>query len=178
MYAAFKPQPHKQQNRRFSGTGSALIRKASAGLVALACLFSASTALSAEGMIQIKSPDSVSATADRFEQAALDRGLNVFARIDHAAGAKKVGQTLRPTELLIFGSPKAGTPFMKCSQTVGIDLPLKALVWEDEQGQVWLGYNDPKYLAQRHHADDCPVAAGIAGNLSELARIATGEQHD
>jgi len=173
MYASCK-----QQNPRYSGKVAALRRKASAGLVALACLFGSSAALSAEGMVQIKSPDSVSATADRFEQAALDRGLNVFARIDHAAGAKKVGQTLRPTELLIFGSPKAGTPFMKCSQTVGIDLPLKALVWEDEQGQVWLGYNDPKYLAQRHQAGDCPVAAGIAGNLSELARIATGEQHD
>ena len=178
MYATFKQQLHKRKSPRFPVRGAAFMRKASAGVVALACLFGSSVAQSAEGMVQIKSPDSVSVTADRFEQAALDRGLNVFARIDHAAGAKKVGQSLRPTELLIFGSPKAGTPFMKCAQTVGIDLPLKALVWEDEQGQVWLGYNDPAYLAERHQAGDCPVAAGIAGNLSELARIATGEQRD
>jgi uncharacterized protein (DUF302 family) len=140
-----------------------------------ALIFGTSFAFATEGLIQIKSPDSVAVTADRFEQAVKDRGLNIFARIDHAAGAEKVGKTLRPTELLIFGSPKAGTPFMQCAQSVGIDLPLKALVWEDEQGQVWLGYNDPDYLASRHLAEDCPVVTGIAGNLSELAAIATGK---
>lgn len=145
--------------------------------LAAALMLSSSLALSAEGLIQIRSPDSVSVTADRFEQAAEERGLNIFARIDHAAGAEKVDKTLRPTELLIFGNPKAGTPFMQCSQSVGIDLPLKALVWEDEQGQVWFGYNDLNYLASRHHAEDCPVVTGIADNLSELAAIATGEIH-
>ena len=76
--------------------------------------------------------------------------MTIFARIDHAAGAAKVGKKQRSTEVLIFGNPQGGTPFMECNQTVGIDLPLKALVWEDASGQVWLGYNDPAFLVQRH----------------------------
>ncbi len=83
--------------------------------------------------------------------------MTIFARVDHAAGAAKIGKTLRATEVLIFGNPQGGTPFMECSQTVGIDLPLKALVWEDASGQVWLGYNDPAFLAQRHGVPQCPV---------------------
>jgi uncharacterized protein (DUF302 family) len=92
----------------------------------------------------------------------------VFAGIDHAAGAAKAGKSLRPTELLIFGNPKGGTPLMECAQTAGIDLPLKALVWEDDAQQVWLGYNDPKYLAQRHGIADCPAVENLHKALTGL----------
>ena len=95
------------------------------------------------------------------EDIAKKRGLTVFARIDHAAGAARIGKTLRPTELLVFGNPQGGTPFMECAQSVGIDLPLKALVWEDASSQVWLGYNDPAYIAKRHDVPECAVAANL-----------------
>ena len=101
-----------------------------------------------------------------------ERGLNVFARIDHAAGAAKVGKTLRPTELLIFGNPQGGTPLMACAQTAGIDLPLKALVWTDAAGKVMLSYNDPAYLAKRHGAASCPAVEGLTKALSGLAQAA------
>src|ERR687892_118266 len=116
-----------------------------------------SVASAADGLVSLKSPHSVKATMDRLEGLVKQRGLTVFARIDHAAGAAKVGKSLRPTELLIFGNPQGGTPFMECAQSVGIDLPLKALVWEDASAQVWLGYNDLAFLAQRHGVGQCPV---------------------
>ncbi|NIO43765.1 MAG: DUF302 domain-containing protein [Burkholderiales bacterium] len=126
-------------------------------------------------MIQVKSDRSVSATADKLDELARQRGLTVFARIDHGAGATKVGKTLRPTELLIFGNPNAGTPFMQCSQTVAIDLPLKALVWEDGSGQVWVGYNDPAYIAARHGVTQCPVVENIRMALSSLINATVAE---
>jgi uncharacterized protein (DUF302 family) len=132
-----------------------------------------SVALGADGLIAIKSPFSVAQTMDRFEQNAKQRGLNIFARIDHAGGAAKVGKTLRPTEVLIFGNPQGGTPFMECAQSVGIDLPLKVLVWEDAQGQVWLGYNDAAYLAQRHGVPQCPAVGPLSKALSSLAEATT-----
>ena len=106
---------------------------------------------------------------DKLEELVKQRGLSVFARIDHAAGAAKVNKSLRATELLIFGNPQGGTPLMECAQTAGIDLPLKALVWEDAAGQVWLGYNDPAYLAQRHGAAACPVVENLRKALGGLA---------
>ena len=133
-------------------------------LVSLASLASA-----ADGLIAVKSPRSAANTMTRFEELAKQRGLIVFARIDHAAGAAKVGKTLRPTEVLIFGNPKGGTPFMECAQSVGIDLPMKALVWEDASAQVWLGYNDPAFLAQRHGVAQCPVVENLRKVLSGLA---------
>jgi uncharacterized protein (DUF302 family) len=139
-------------------------------LLALSC--AALPALAADGLLVLKSSYSAKDTMNRFEEAAKQRGLNVFARIDHAAGAAKVGKTLRPTEVLIFGNPQGGTPFMECAQSVGIDLPLKALAWEDAQGQVWLGYNDPAWLATRHGAATCPAAAVIGKALSGLADAA------
>lgn len=111
----------------------------------------------AEGLAAIKSPFTAMETMDRFEQNAKQRGLKVFARIDHAAGATTIGKTLRPTDVLVFGNPQGGTPFMECAQSVGIDLPLKALVWVDAQGQVWLGYNDIALLAQRHGVASVPL---------------------
>ena len=126
-------------------------------------------------MIAVKSPHSAKETMDRLESAVKQKGLNVFARIDHAAGAAKVARKLRPTELLVFGNPQGGTPFMECAQSVGIDLPLKALVWQDESGQVWLGYNDPAYLAARHGVAQCPAAAGLKKALAGFAQQAVSK---
>jgi uncharacterized protein (DUF302 family) len=103
-------------------------------------------------------------TMDRLAAAVTDRGMTVLARIDHAAAAAKAGLELRPTEVLIFGNPKAGTPLMQVAQTVGIDLPLKALVWQDDNGKTWLAYNDPKWLARRHGVD--PGAEQILGAMT------------
>ncbi len=139
-------------------------------MIATALLFTAaSLASAADGLIAVKSPHTAKATMDRLEDVVKQRGLNVFARIDHAAGAARVGRTLRATELLIFGNPQGGTPFMECAQSVGIDLPLKALVWEDANAQVWLGYNDPVFLAQRHKVPQCPVAENLRKALGGIA---------
>lgn len=131
----------------------------------LVALMFAGAVNAADGMIEVKSANSVKDTISKFEATARERGLVIFARIDHAAGAQKIGQTLRPTELLIFGNPQGGTPLMVCAQSAGIDLPLKALAWEDASGQVWLGYNDPHYLVTRHGAKDC---AAVAQNLRKV----------
>jgi uncharacterized protein (DUF302 family) len=138
----------------------------------LATLAFASIAAAADGLIVVKSPYGAKETMNRLEDIVKKRGLNVFARIDHAVGAAKIGKTLRPTELLIFGNPQGGTPFMECAQSVGIDLPLKALVWEDTSAQVWLGYNDPAFLAQRHGVAQCPVAAKLRKALDGMAQAA------
>ncbi len=141
-------------------------------LAALSLCTAASVASAADGLIDLKSPHNAKTTMDRLESVVKERGLNVFARIDHAGGASKIGKTLRPTELLIFGNPQGGTPFMECAQTVGIDLPLKALVWNDASGQTWLSYNDPAYLGQRHGAAQCPSVEGLRKALAGLAQTA------
>jgi uncharacterized protein (DUF302 family) len=129
----------------------------------------------AEGLIVVKSPHNPKDTMDRFETVANEKGLTIFVRIDHAAGAAKVGKKLRPTELLIFGNPQGGTPFMECNQTIGIDLPLKALVWEDASGQVWLGYNDPEFLAKRHGASQCPAVENLKKALAGFAQATVSQ---
>ena len=141
--------------------------------VALVTLTTCANAV--DGMVSLKSPHAARETMDRFESLVKARGLTVFIRIDHAAGAAKIGKLLRPTEVLIFGNPQGGTPLMECAQTSGIDLPLKALVWEDASAQIWLGYNDPAYLAQRHAAGDCPVVANLRKTLSGLAEAAVAK---
>jgi uncharacterized protein (DUF302 family) len=110
-------------------------------------------------------------TMDRLEAEIKAKGMTVFARIDHAAGAAAVGLPLRPTELLIFGSAKAGTPLMQAGQTIGIDLPLKMLVHEDAAGKVWLSYNDPSWLARRHGLGGAvaPIAEGMTAALHGIA---------
>ena len=135
-------------------------------------LISTSTALAADGLVSLKSSYSAAETMNRFETIAKNKGLNIFARINHTAGAAKIGKTLRPTEVLIFGNPQGGTPFIECAQTVGIDLPLKVLVWEDAAGQVWLGYNDPVYLAKRHGVSQCPAAGDLGKALAGLSAAA------
>ena len=139
-------------------------------IIALILMASASVGVAADGLIAVKSQYSAEETIDRLEQQVRQRGLTVFARIDHAAGAAKVGETLRPTMLLVFGNPKGGTPFMQCEQTVGIDLPLRALVWEDASGQVWLGYNDPAYIARRHSVSNCPVVKKLVTVLHDITK--------
>ncbi len=143
-----------------------------AAMAALAAGLLLSTSLwaQADGLISVVSPRSAGETMSRLEGIVKERGLNVFARIDHAAGAGKIGKTLRPTELLIFGNPQGGTPLMECAQTAGIDLPLKALVWTDEAGKVMLSYNDPEYLAKRHGAASCPVVENLKKALSGIAQ--------
>jgi len=139
----------------------------------LSCLIS-QPALAREGMINVESAHPVAATADRLVQALQGKGMTVFDRIDHAAGAKKVGQKLPPTELVIFGNPKVGTPLMLCSRSIAIDLPQKALIWEDYNGKVWLSYNDPSFLALRHDTRGCDAVLQKVGNaLQNFARAAT-----
>jgi uncharacterized protein (DUF302 family) len=103
-----------------------------------------------DGLVTIASKHSVSESLDRLEKALKAKDITVFARIDHAAGAASVAMPLRPTELMIFGNPRGGTPLMESNQTIGIDLPLKVLGWQDAGGQVWLTYTDPMWLARRH----------------------------
>jgi uncharacterized protein (DUF302 family) len=141
-------------------------------ITALALSSFLAVASAADGLVAVKSPYGVKATMDKLEELVKQRNLNVFARIDHAAGAAKVGKSLRPTEVLIFGNPQGGTPFMECAQSVGIDLPLKALVWEDASGQVWLGYNDPGFLAKRHGVTQCPVVENLRKALNGLTEAA------
>ena len=147
------------------------MRMVRSGLVGV-LLAVASSAWGADGLVAVKSPHGPKDTMDRLEALLKQKGLTIFARIDHAAGAARVGQTLRPTEVLIFGNPQSGTPFMQCAQTFGIDLPLKTLVWQDASGQVWLGYNDPSFLAQRHGAPPCPVTETLKKALAGFAQEA------
>lgn len=144
--------------------------------LALAYLFT-TPLLAAEGMINVKSAHTVTATADRLEKILVSKGMTVFTRIDHAAGAQKAGKTLAPTELVIFGNPKVGTPLMQCSHSIAIDLPQKALIWQDEAGQVWFSYNDPQFLALRHNTQGCDeVLKKVAMALGNFSKKATAAE--
>jgi len=128
----------------------------------------------AGGMITVTSAHSVSQTADRLEAALHAKGMTVFNRIDHAAGAAKVGLQLRPTMLVIFGNPKIGSKLMQCDQQTAIDLPMKALIYKDADGRVQLSYNDPARLGKRHQLDACqPVLNKISKALNNFAHAAT-----
>jgi uncharacterized protein (DUF302 family) len=120
------------------------------------------TALPDNGMVHLSSPYSVPETCQRLETVVLARGLSILARIDHSGDAAKVGLAMLPAQLVIFGNPKSGTPLMIASPTVAIDLPLKALVWEDAGGSVRVSYNSPEYLKQRHSVPD-DLVKNIAG---------------
>jgi uncharacterized protein (DUF302 family) len=131
--------------------------------------------MAADGLTTIPSSYGPKDTMNRLEAAVKAKGMTVFARIDHAAGASTVGLSLRPTEVLIFGNAKAGTPLMQSVQTIGLDLPLKALVWQDISGKTWLSYNDPAWLAQRHElSGETEAAVGITtAALNAVATAAT-----
>jgi uncharacterized protein (DUF302 family) len=132
-------------------------------------------AMSADGLITLRSSFGPEETLSRFEAEVRARGMTMFCRIDHAAGAAAVGLPLRPTVVLIFGAAKSGTLLMQSVQTSAIDLPLKALVWHDEAGNTRLSYNDPTYVAHRHGIDDAArsVVEAMSGALSEMAAKAT-----
>jgi uncharacterized protein (DUF302 family) len=130
--------------------------------------------MSDNGLITLPSEYPVGETIDRLAALATARGLHVFARVDHADGAAKAGMALRPTQLLIFGNPTGGTPLMQDRQTAGIDLPVKALAWEDAGGRVWLGYNDAAWIAQRHGlgADSKKAVEVVAAGMAALIKAA------
>jgi uncharacterized protein (DUF302 family) len=150
------------------------MRKTAYFFMVFALLVSASMAEADTGLINVKSQFSVEKTAERFAAAATEAGLKVFSRIDHAVGAAEVGKRLRPTQLIIFGSPKVGTALMTSDQRVGIDLPLKVLLWQDEEGQVWLSYNSADHVFNRFAINDRPkVKSNVSGVLDKLAKQAT-----
>lgn len=140
----------------------------------ISILFFSSLAIADNGLISVKSSHDVKVTADRLEKNLKMKGMTVFTRINHAKGAQKVGKKLPPTELIIFGNPKVGAPLMQCRRSVAIDLPQKALIWEDETGQVWLCLNDPKYLAKRHSIKGCDeVIKKLETALGNFVKSAT-----
>lgn len=127
-----------------------------------------------EGLLVKASHYSVSETLDRLESIFKKKGITVFVRINHAAGAKNAGIELAPTELIIFGNPKLGSPLMASKRTAAIDLPLKAIVWQDKDGKVWLGYNTPDYIAKRHAIDDqAAIIKKMTGALNKFTDYAT-----
>ncbi len=132
------------------------------------------TAAHAEKLLVVKqSPHSVSKTLDRLTAVMQKKGITIFARVNHAAGAKKAGMDMKPTELLIFGNPKLGTPLMLAKREIGVDLPLKALAWQDDGGKVWLGYTTPAALKARHGVSGRDeIFKKMTGALDKLTSVA------
>ena len=118
-------------------------------------------------MVHISTSHSVEDALEKLQAILKTRGIPVFALIDHSGEAAKVGMEMRPTRLLIFGNPKGGTPLMLAAPTIAIDLPLKILIWEDDQGKTWVTYNTPEYLAERHQ-----LPANLVQNIAFLATLA------
>lgn len=142
-------------------------------LLAVMAFPAAADSMSGSGLVMKKSAHSVSVTLDRLESIVKEKGFTVFTRIDHAAGAAKVGKILRPTQLLIFGNPQVGTALMSSSQSAALDLPIRVAAWEDAGGQVWIGYTAPATLAERHGIDDRgPVIEKMTGALGKLTGAA------
>jgi uncharacterized protein (DUF302 family) len=142
-----------------------------ASLMCLGAPALADEASAETGIITVASRHGVTESLDRLESILKAKGIIVFARIEHSAEAAKIGLTMRPAALLIFGNPKTGTPLMIASPTVALDLPLKVLAWEDQKGQVWLSYNSPRFLQRRHGLTDELVKsiAGIAALVDQAA---------
>jgi uncharacterized protein (DUF302 family) len=150
-----------------------MIKQFSIAIVAI--LFSIAI-FASESLISVESNYSVKETADRFERLLAKKGLTNFARINHSDNASSVNLELAPTEVIIFGNPKVGTPLMRCANTVAIDLPLKALFWQDSKGQVWLSYNNPEYLKERHSIKGCDkVIDKVTSVLGKLSKAATSK---
>ena len=144
--------------------------------LALCALVNAGLARAQEGMLSVPSPHDVATTLDRLEAALEEKGMTVFARIDHAAGAEGAALSLPPTEVLVFGNPKVGTPLMACGRSIAIDLPQKMLAWQDESGTTRLGWNDPAYLKSRHGTTGCDaVFDKVGAALDGFAKAATTE---
>ena len=131
--------------------------------------------MAVEGLIALPSSFGPKETMTRLQAEVRARGMTIFSHIDHAAGASAIGLVLRPTDLLIFGAAKSGTPLMQSMQTIGIDLPLKALVWQDEAGNTFLSYNDPAFVADRHGIGETakPVIEAMSRVLKKMAAMST-----
>ena len=128
----------------------------------------------ADGVVNVQSTFNVKETANRMDSILKEKGMTVFNRIKHSESASKVGIKLRNTELIIFGNPKVGSPLMECQQSVAIDLPQKALIWEDDTEKVWISYNDPQYLVKRHNIVGCEkVLAKLEKALAGIAKSAS-----
>ena len=139
-------------------------------LIALAIVFIAFPALASDGIVNVQSTFNVEETADRMESILKEKGMTVFNRIKHSEAAAAVGIELRNTELILFGNPKVGSPLMKCQQSAAIDLPQKALIWEDDKATVWISYNNPRYLEKRHNITGCEeVISKIERALAGIA---------
>lgn len=142
-------------------------------LTAATLALGATAARAADGVILVTSANDVKATTDKLEKVLTEKGITIFARVDHAAGADSVGQKLRPTTLLIFGNPKLGTPLMQKDQKMGLDLPLKALVFEGEDGKTYIAYNDPAYLSKRYGVSEpAKVFETMSGALKNFTAAA------
>lgn len=142
-------------------------------LVVFLVVSSMMPAMASEGVINVRSAYGVKETADRFENILKEKNMILFNRIRHSEGAAKVGIELRETELVIFGNPKVGAPLMQCQQGVAIDLPQKALIWQDEKENVWISYNDPRYLQSRHQITGCEeVFAKLEKALAGMTKAA------
>jgi uncharacterized protein (DUF302 family) len=150
------------------------IRHALAALALAASLTAVPAAAGPQGMVMMESEHSVDTTLDRLADTLKSKGLTVFARVDHAANAAGADLDLPPTQVLIFGNPNLGTPLMQANPSIAIDLPQKALAYEDAEGRVWLAYNDPRHLAERHDVTtNDAIIDKIAGALQAFARQAT-----
>lgn len=146
-------------------------------LMVLALVGFAVPAVASDGVVNVQSAFNVEETADRLESVLQEKGMTIFNRIKHSEAAAGVGIELRNTELIIFGNPKVGSPLMKCQQSVAIDLPQKALIWEDEGAKVWISYNDPRYLQKRHNISGCEeVISKIEKALAGIAESAATRQ--
>jgi uncharacterized protein (DUF302 family) len=142
--------------------------------IVLGVLFTMSlSVMASNGMVNVASDYDVKQTADRLESVLKKKNMKIFNRINHAKGAMGVGIELRDTQLIIFGNPKVGSPLMKCQQTVALDLPQKALIWKDNKGKVWISYNDPMYLKQRHNLTGCDkVLSKVTNALANITKTA------
>jgi len=139
----------------------------------LTVVAAAAPARAADGVIVIRSGNDVKTTMNKLEKALTEKGVTIFARIDHAGGARSIGQTLRPTELLIFGNPNLGTPLMQKKQEIGLDLPLKALVFQGEDGKTYIAYSDPAFLSKRYGiAEPATVFQQMSGALKAFTAAA------
>jgi uncharacterized protein (DUF302 family) len=148
--------------------------KMSRPILLLLLLVVISPANADKGIINVSSAHNIEVTTNQLVTALKEKGMTIYNQIDHAQNAKAIGAELRPTQLVIFGNPRAGTPLMQCAQLSGLDLPQKALIWEDAKGAVWFSYNDPAYLAQRHQLIGCEKnIEKISTILASFAAVAT-----
>jgi uncharacterized protein (DUF302 family) len=144
-----------------------------ASITLLLILFTVLPLMAAEGLINVQSDFNVKETTERLESILNEKGMTIFNQINHSDAAQKVGVELRETRLIIFGNPKVGSPLMQCQQSVAVDLPQKAIIWEDDKSKVWISYNDPRYLGKRHNIIGCDeVISKVEKALSGITKAA------